>query len=230
MVNRSAAEVTLTITATMALGAAAITGLTAVRVTRAEARQRRGEQVSTHADILLVLGAQVTTQGPSKELRARLDHAIRRWYEGAAPLVGVTGGISGELDEAEGMANYVTAHGVPPGNVEQIVPGENSRASMRALAAAYPGVTVLAVSSPYHAHRLIAEGRRHGLTVIADCPARTPETSNPTIRRTRLMGETLGCMVYASPDWVLTATRRVVVPLRHQLTESIASASRHLRT
>ena len=205
-------------------GALTIGVLTAHRVLEAERyqRQRTDPESSPQGDILLVLGARVLPEGPSLELRARLNHAVQRWQAGAADRIGVTGGIDGELDETEIMANYVISRGVPANAVRRIEPGENTRASMRATAAAEPGSTVLAVSSPYHAHRMVAEGRRCGLNVIADCPSDTPDTSNPDIRRIRLLSEWVGCLMYAAPPPLLVASRRVAVPARRWLTRAAA--------
>lgn len=211
------------------LTAAAIVGLTTARVHGAERRQREGSAPRPDADYLLVLGAQVLPDGPSNELRARLDHAIARWHAGAAPVVGVTGGMDGDLDETQVMADYVVMRGVPREAVRHIVPGENTRASMRSMAKAAPDATVLAVSSPYHAHRVVVEGRRRGLDVIADCPASTPESDNADIRRTRLFGETVGSVLYASPESVVSAARRVSVPMRRELPRRVASLGQKVR-
>jgi len=210
------------------LTAAAIIGLTAARVHTADRRQRDGSAPRPDADFLLVLGAQALPEGPSNELRARLDHAVARWHAGAAPVLGVTGGMDGDLDETQVMADYVVSRGVPRQAVRRIVPGENTRASMRSMAKAAPDETVLAVSSPYHAHRLVVEGRRRGLNVIADCPASTPESDNTDIRRARLFSETFGSVLYASPESVVSAARRVSVPIRRDLPRWFASLGQKL--
>ena len=204
-------------------------GVTAARVLAAEREQRDSTAPRPEGDYLLVLGAQVFPHGPSKELQARLDHAVARWHAGAAPLLGVTGGVDGDLDETQVMADYVVSQGVPREAVRLISPGENTRASMRSMAKAAPGARVLAVSSPYHSHRMAAEGRRCGLLVIADCPESTPESDNPDIRRTRLFGETVGSFLYASPESVVSVARRVSVPIRRQLPRRVAAVSQKVR-
>lgn len=209
--------------------ATAIAAVAAMRVLSAEWQQRDGTAPRPQGDYLLVLGAQVLPDGPSNELRARLDHALARWRDGAAPVVCVTGGIDGALDETQIMGDYLVSRGLPPQAVLRIVPGENTRASMRSMAKAAPGATVLAVSSPYHAHRVVAEGRRCGLAVIADCPASTPESDNPDVRRTRLFGETVGSVLYASPESVVSLARRVSVPIRRGLPHTAASLGQKLR-
>lgn len=211
------------------VGGALIVAVAAGRVLTAERRQRTSMAAPTNGDVLLVLGAEALPDGPSDELQARLDHAVERWRAGAAPVIGVSGGMDGEVDETRVMAGYVVSCGVPPTAVQPIVPGDNSRATMRAMAAADPQASVLAVSSPYHAHRLVAEGRRCGLQVVADCPATTPETANPEIRRTRLFGEVVGSILYAAPDWAIVLARRVAVPARRTLPTLAAQIGRRVR-
>ena len=204
-------------------------GVTAARVLRADRRQRLEQAPQQSGDYLLVLGAQAMAEGPSNELRARLDHAVTRWRAGAAPVICVTGGIDGEVDEAEVMARYLLMQGLPADAVQRVVPGGTTRESMLSMATAAPGATVLAVSSPYHAHRLEAEGRRRGLHVIADCPARTPETDNPEIYSSRLMGEVAANLLYAAPPATIPVARRVVVPVRRGVVWAVSSTGRALR-
>jgi uncharacterized SAM-binding protein YcdF (DUF218 family) len=218
------------LTAAAAVGGALALAVTSGRVLAAERRQVSGTAIPpSGGDILLVLGAQALPDRPSKELQARLDHAVRRWQEGAAPVIGVSGGIDGEVDEAGVMADYLVSCGVPPDAVRRVVPGENTRATMRSMAAADPAASIVAVSSPYHAHRIVAEGRRLGLRIWADCPASTPESRNSEIRRTRLAGEIIGSILYASPEGLMFVARRVSTPARQRLPRLAARAGRMVR-
>ena len=221
--------------AAVALGAAVVaaglvTTVTTIRVMQADERQRRGLARGQQGDYLLVLGAKAYPDGPSNELRARLDHAVQRWYEGAAPIIGVSGGISGTVDESEVMAAYVQSQGVEAGAIQRIVPGSSTRESMESMAVAAPGATVLAVSSPYHAHRMEAEGRRHGLAVIADCPPTTPESRVPEIHASRLTSEVLASLLYAAPPSTVGAARTVAAPVRRKFVRTVARAGESLRS
>lgn len=228
-VRRSAAAVSVALAGAALISGIVTVGVTARRVLTAERRQRKGTAGSASGDALLVLGARALPDRPSRELQARLDHAVARWQAGAAPVICVSGGLDGPVDEAHVMADYVVGCGVPSSAVRRVVPGENTRASMRAMAAAAPHATVVAVSSPYHAHRIVAEGRRCGLTVLADCPASTPENENPEIRRTRLVGEIVGCILYASPERTIVVARLIAVPARRTLPRLAARVGAGLR-
>lgn len=214
--------------------AAGVAAVAARRVLVAERAQRSGTRPVASGDMLLVLGAHAFPDRPSRELQARLDHGARRWREGAAPTIGVSGGIDGTVDEAQVMAAYLRdAQHVPPDAVVRVVPGDNTRSTLRAMARAAAerslGNTVIAVSSPYHARRLVAEGRRCGLRVVADCPSSTPESDNPEIRRTRLFGEVVGSILYAAPERAIEVARYASVPVRRHLPRIAATVGDRVR-
>ncbi len=177
---------------------------------------------SVPADALVVFGAKVTEHGPCPELRARLDHGVALWRAGVAPVVIVSGGVDGELDENEVMAAYVQAAGVPPADVRIASPGDNTRMALRALA---PGRQYIAVSSPSHAHRIAAEAHRQGLVMELNCPAFTPEVGWTSVYHLRLQAETLGSILYALPEsWAPILRRRLAV-VRRALTRPLSQRS-----
>ena len=67
------------------------------------------------ADAIVVLGAAQYAGRPSPVLEARLDHAIRLYRRGIAPILIVTGGkAAGDItSEAETSARYARHNGVP---------------------------------------------------------------------------------------------------------------------
>jgi uncharacterized SAM-binding protein YcdF (DUF218 family) len=70
----------------------------------------------TKAEAGIVLGAALWNDKPSPGLQERLDHALRLYADGRIARFIVTGGLDyngSTLTEAEGMRNYLTAHGVP---------------------------------------------------------------------------------------------------------------------
>jgi len=168
-------------------------------------------------EAVVVLGAAASREGPSGELRARLDHAVRLWRQGVAPLILVSGGTSGDVDEALVMRTYLVTTGIPPAAVAAALPGDTTRATLRTLARRGPGPYVL-VSSPYHALRLRVEARRQGVDATVSAPASTPETRRPATHRVRFGSELFAVVWYALPSsWTArTSTRpgtaRHVVP------------------
>jgi uncharacterized SAM-binding protein YcdF (DUF218 family) len=174
--------------------------------------RRRSDPV----DAILVFGATVDADGPSAELRARLDHAIGLWHAGAAPVVMVSGGVAGGIDEVGEMAAYLREHGMPTDRVRAVRPGENTRATLRSVAE-LGDQRYVAVSSPYHAHRIGVEARRLGLCVAVSVPSSTPETRHGRSHRVRLVTEVAALAFYALPPGVAARVNTGPGTLRHRI-------------
>jgi len=177
------------------------------------------------ADALVVFGAAVYESGPSPELRARLDHALTLWRMGVAPLIMVGGGITGDIDEVESMAEYLVAHGVPEQAVAPARPGDNTRLQLRTLAR-LGDRRYVAVSSPYHALRIRAEARRQGLRVAVSAPASTPETRDAALYRARFAAELFALVWYALPARLTARVHTGPGTLRHVAPRVLAGRAR----
>ena len=72
-------------------------------------------------DYVIVLGAQVRESGPSKALRYRLDRTIDYLEENPDTICIVSGGQGHNepFAEAQGMADYLKAHGIEEGRILQ---------------------------------------------------------------------------------------------------------------
>lgn len=173
--------------------------------------QRNGRR--PYADALIVLGARASRNGPSDELRARLDHTASLWQDGAARRVLVSGGESDGVDETDVMAAYLEAAGVPGESVAPVRPSQNTRVLLRTLPGG--GERYLAVSSPYHAFRLATEARRRDLLLAVTAPERSPETSDPRAHRVRLASEAFALVWYALPQRMTARVRTGPGTLRH---------------
>jgi len=86
-----------------------------------------------HADVALVLGSKVETDGtPSARLRARLDETLECYRAGYFPEIIVSGGIGKEgYDEAVVMRDYLMGHGVPSEHILMDNQGVTTFASAR---------------------------------------------------------------------------------------------------
>lgn len=174
------------------------------------------------ADLILVFGAEALPDRPSAELRARLDHALGLWRMGAAPVIAVSGGATPDVDEVAVMRRWLTDHGVPASAVREVVPGDTTRATVKAAAAA-GAATIIAVSSPFHARRIRGEARRHGLRLATDCPAHTPEADSRAARAVRGATEWLACAWYALPPSVTARVPTGPGSLRHTVPSALIS-------
>jgi uncharacterized SAM-binding protein YcdF (DUF218 family) len=176
------------------------------------------------ADALVVFGAAMHADGPSPELRARLDHALALWRMGVAPLIIASGGVDAGRDEVEGMTAYLVDKGVPGDAVVPARPGATTRQSLRTLRTlrGLRDQRYVAVSSPYHALRIRAEARRQGLRVTVSAPASTPETRDAAMHRVRLASELFALVWYALPPRLTAHVATGPGTLRHVVPEVLA--------
>jgi vancomycin permeability regulator SanA len=156
---------------------------------RIRAAQRQAEDQASigPADALVVLGARVLPDRPTRELQARLDHACRLWHSHDIGVVMVSGGGVGLKDEVLVMTRYLLAQGIPARCILPCQPGNNTWQSLRSLAQLqhrYGMQRFILVSSGYHAARLLWIAAHFRLTVQVSAPTSTPETLHPaTLRR-----------------------------------------------
>lgn len=120
------------------------------------------------AQAIVVFGTAQYNGEPSPVLKARLDHAISLYRRKLAPVVVVTGGRQpgDRFTEAAASANYLSAHGVPDGDVLREVSGQSSWQSLAATASFLKerGIKrVLLVSDPFHSFRIGAMADELGL-------------------------------------------------------------------
>jgi uncharacterized SAM-binding protein YcdF (DUF218 family) len=133
----------------------------------ATARGGRGPQ---HADAILVLGRELARDRPTEVFRARLEHGARLWREGWAPLVIVSGGMTGRatLSEARAGQDFLVAAGLPR---EAIWTEDASRHTLENLYFAREHLRqhgwsrLLLVSDPLHLERAATLARGLGLDV-----------------------------------------------------------------
>jgi uncharacterized SAM-binding protein YcdF (DUF218 family) len=153
------------------------------------------------ADAILVFGARATEHGPSPELAARLAHAANLYARGCARKIVCSGGVSGTVSEPEVMARVLREAGIPS---EHVITDERGRSTRATLAAEREringsGERLLAVSSPFHMHRIDLEARRHGLDVVPAPPPTTPIASCPPKHVRWRLREVIAVWFYAIP-------------------------------
>ena len=121
-------------------------------------------------DAIIVLGAQVKPDGtPSVQLSWRLDAASEAYRQKKVPVV-VCGaqGKDEPMTEAEAMAAYLTAKGIPESDILQDPDSFNTRQNLQNAAALLSGLEgigrVLIVTSDYHVPRSLALAADQGFT------------------------------------------------------------------
>ena len=112
-----------------AIGVIAVTAWTTFRIW-----ERGYRDDSRQADAIVVLGAAQWNGVPSPLFQRRLDHAIKLYQDGLAPVLIVTGGKGRELDittEAAAAQAYAIAHGIPESAILTEERGTNTLESLR---------------------------------------------------------------------------------------------------
>lgn len=129
------------------------------------------------ADVMVVLGSKVEESGrPSQRLRDRLDRAVQLYHQGLAPTVIVSGGLGVEgHEEADVMASYLVARGVPDASVIRDRAGWNTyhtARNTRKIMDARGYRSALVVSSYFHLSRIKVAFGGFGIERVATARAR----------------------------------------------------------
>lgn len=175
--------------ATLAVGA---TARTWSQVARASRTDRPGAGAA-----IVVFGARATPVGPSPELAARLRHALALYEAGCAPYIVVSGGVLPHVSEPEVMAAALRSWGVPEGAIIRDTTGRTTRGTLSAIRRRGAGDTVIAVSSPYHMHRITREARRLKLRLACSPAPSSPVMRQRGARRRQVAREVVATWWYA---------------------------------
>lgn len=141
---------------------------------------RQEGSIAGTPDAMIIPGAAVWETGPSPMLTARLDSALDYWSRNPEMMIVVSGGQgSGEPEsEADAMAEYLIARGVPEARILREDQAANTLENLRFSAALLEenGISarnLLVVSNGFHLCRVELLARRLGLE-ISTLPAPTP--------------------------------------------------------
>lgn len=137
-------------------------------------------EVPPPAQQLLVLGTAQYDGRPSRQLAARLDHALTRAGQlSDATVITVGGSRPGDRFTEAGVGRtYLLDRGVGDWRVIAVPEGADTRSSVAAVLAQSPGAAdrkTLVITDPNHAHRATLIARAGGMTAQAD-----PTPSSPT--------------------------------------------------
>lgn len=146
-------------------------GLVAAAVTEGFILANRGVAEDVQSDYVIVLGAAVRGNLPSRSLRQRLDAALSCLRQNQDSICIVSGGRGDNenISEAECMQQYLLEHGIPEGRIwmenKAANTCENIRFSIELIEEKTnkKPETVTIVSSGYHMLRAKMECRSHGV-------------------------------------------------------------------
>jgi vancomycin permeability regulator SanA len=144
----------------------------AVALTWRRVWRGRGQPLPETAPIIVVLGCRAYASGAGTELRARTHHGAALYHAGLAPRVLASGGWSaGRFSEPEAIRDELLRCHVPAEAIDLDHTGTSTRGTITALRRMRIDGAV-AVSSPYHVHRIAAEARRQGVTLTTSASAK----------------------------------------------------------
>ena len=146
-------------------------GLLALLVCEAFVLRGFGASAPAGLDYLIVLGAQVREDGPSRVLQYRLDAAADYLRENPSTLCIVTGGQGGYEPAPEGvvMKQYLTEQGIAP---ERILVEDRASNTVQNITfskplLSSPDASVGIVTNNFHVTRALALARKQGLTNVS---------------------------------------------------------------
>jgi uncharacterized SAM-binding protein YcdF (DUF218 family) len=150
------------------------------------------------ADAIVILGAAQYDGTPSPVYRARLEHGVRLWQEGWAPLLVVTGGKreGDRTTEAAVGRDFARSLDVPDGAILSEDRGRNTLESLRAVAGLLRARGVdraVFVSDPSHMLRVLRIARDEGI-VAWGSPTRQSPRENDLGRRIGATVHELGAL------------------------------------
>ena len=174
-------------------GSVLTVGWTSYRIWHTGTRDDARPADARPADAIVVLGAAQYNGRPSSILRARLDHAIGLYEQGAAPWLVVTGGKAegDRTTEAATARSYAMARGVPSEAILWEDAGRTTLESLRNVATVLRQndlASAIFVSDRTHMLRVLRIARDEGMeargspTGTSPTEATLPNQAEATVR------------------------------------------------
>ena len=153
------------------------------------------------SDAIVVLGSAQYDGVPSSIFEARLEHALRLYRDGVAPVIVTVGGKADgdRFTEAEAGASYLASLGVP-GEALLVVPeGVDTLESMRSVSRVFgeQGMsTAVLVTDPWHAMRTERMAEDAGIEADTSPTRQGPAVYSRTTQVRYILRETAAYLLY----------------------------------
>jgi uncharacterized SAM-binding protein YcdF (DUF218 family) len=153
------------------------------------------------SDAIVVLGSAQYNGVPSSIFEARLEHALRLYEAGVAPVIVTVGGKAAgdQFTEAEAGAAYLADAGVPAEALLPVQEGVDTLESMRAVGAAFDErgwSSAVLVTDPWHAMRAERMAEDAGITADSSPTRQGPAVQTRTTQFRYILRETAAYLLY----------------------------------
>jgi uncharacterized SAM-binding protein YcdF (DUF218 family) len=153
------------------------------------------------SDAIVVLGSAQYNGVPSSIFEARLEHALRLYEAGVAPVIVTVGGKAAgdQFTEAEAGAAYLADSGVPEDALLPVQEGVDTLESMRAVGAAFDErgwSSAVLVTDPWHAMRAERMAEDAGITADSSPTRQGPAVQTRTTQFRYILRETAAYLLY----------------------------------
>jgi uncharacterized SAM-binding protein YcdF (DUF218 family) len=153
------------------------------------------------SDAIVVLGSAQYNGVPSSIFEARLEHALRLWNDGVAPVIVTVGGKADgdQFTEAEAGAQYLAQAGVPSDALLPVPEGVDTLESMRSVSIAFDErgwTTAVLVTDPWHAMRTQRMAEDAGIEATTSPTRQGPSVYSRTTQVKYIFRETAAYLLY----------------------------------
>ncbi len=153
------------------------------------------------SDAIVVLGSAQYDGVPSSIFAARLEHALRLYEDGVAPVIVTVGGKADgdRYTEAEAGARYLTDAGVPGEALLPVPEGVDTLESMRAVGTAYAEhgwSSAVLVTDPWHAMRAERMAEDAGVGAESSPTRQGPAVQTRATQFRYILRETAAYLLY----------------------------------
>ncbi|MGK5111361.1 MULTISPECIES: YdcF family protein [unclassified Geodermatophilus] len=153
------------------------------------------------SDAIVVLGSAQYNGVPSSIFEARLEHALRLYENGVAPVIVTVGGKAAgdQFTEAEAGRDYLQESGVPAESLLAVEQGVDTLESMRAVATAFDErgwASAVLVTDPWHAMRAERMAEDAGIAADSSPTRQGPAVQTRTTQFRYILRETAAYLLY----------------------------------
>jgi uncharacterized SAM-binding protein YcdF (DUF218 family) len=154
-----------------------------------------------HSDAIVVLGSAQYNGRPSSIFAARLEHAMKLYRAGVAPVVVTVGGkeTGDRFTEAEAGRDYMEKAGIPATALLAVPKGVDTLESMRDVAVVFGQHgwhSAVLVTDPWHAMRAQKMADDAGMDAVSSPTRQGPAVETRTTQFKYILRETAAYLLY----------------------------------